>query len=137
MKIKLGVYVLLDDQSRLAVHAALNSLGQIPGFRLHRREAWLGILNSLRIACASPELSVRECVVATRNQLRVSGRYPESRVVSRTLLVKGLEFDHCILGEVDDFNSHEIYVGLTRGSQSLLVASRRKIIRPARPTSTD
>jgi hypothetical protein len=128
---------LLVDQSREAVLAALLSLRQLPRFGLHRREAWLGVLDAVRLACVNRELTVRECVVATRNRLRMRGRYPESRVIARPLLIKGLEFDHAILAETAGLNAHELYVCLTRGSKSLTVASESTHISAKRPTMYD
>jgi hypothetical protein len=128
---------LLVDQSREAVLEALLSLRELPKFWPHRREAWLGILDAVRLACASSQLTVRQCVVTTRNQLRVKGRYPESRVIARPLLIKGLEFDHAILADTAGLNSHDLYVCITRGSKSLTIATESMLLSSSRPTTFD
>jgi hypothetical protein len=128
---------LLEDQSREVVLAALGSLRRLPNFRPHRREAWLGTLDAVRLACASPDLTVRDCVVASRNNLRIRGRFPESRVIARPLLIKGLEFDHAVLAETAGLNAHELYVCLTRGSNTLTVATDSPTLHANRPTSID
>ena len=47
------------------------------------------------------------------------------RVISRTLLVKGLEFDHAIILDFAELNSaKEKYVALTRPRRSLTVLLR-------------
>jgi hypothetical protein len=48
---------LLEDQSRQAVLEALLSLRQLPKFWPHRREAWLGVLDAVRLSCARPLLT--------------------------------------------------------------------------------
>lgn len=127
---------LLTDQGRDAVLSALNSLRCLPNFRPHRREAWLGIIDSVRLACANPHLTVRDCVVAGRNAIRVRGRYPESRIIARPLLIKGLEFDNAVLAETDGLNAHELYVCLTRGSRNLIVVSDKISLLANRPASS-
>lgn len=127
---------LLVDQTPRAVLAALLSLRQLPRFRPHRREAWLGVLGAVRLATASPDSTVHECVVATRNQLRARGRYPESRVIARPLLIKGLEFDHAVLAETAGLNAHELYVCLTRGSKTLTVGAEATVLTSKRPTTS-
>jgi ATP-dependent exoDNAse (exonuclease V) beta subunit len=54
--------------------------------------------------------------------------------VSRTLLVKGLEYDHVLLPDIADFDdAKNLYVALTRGSKSLTVLSKDRYIARPRP----
>lgn len=41
--------------------------------------------------------------------------------MSRTLLIKGLEFDHALVLSADELDARNLYVALTRGSRSLTV----------------
>lgn len=129
-----AVDALLSDASPRAVGDALRSLGRLDSFRLYRREAWNGVLDALRIADASDDLSVADAVVQTRNRLRLIGRYPESRILARPLLIKGLEFDYAIVTDPSAYNAHELYVCLTRASRGLAVVSAQARISPTRPT---
>jgi hypothetical protein len=124
---------LLDDSGPGAVRSAMAAMEQMQGFRLIRREAWQGVLGALRLAEVTPGLTVRDAVVKMRNQLRVTGRHPESRIVARPLLIKGLEFDHAVVVDAHTYNAHELYVCLTRGSKSLTVVSARSALSPRRP----
>ena len=47
-----------------------------------------------------------------------------------TLLVKGLEFHHAVVLDADAYDARNLYVALTRGSNSLTVVSRGQIIQP-------
>jgi DNA helicase IV len=84
---------------------------------------------------ATPDLTVRQAVVRTRQQLRVTGRRPESRIVARPLLIKGLEFDHAVVTDSWSYDAHELYVCLTRGSKSLAVVATSPAMGPGRPIS--
>jgi hypothetical protein len=116
-----------------AVRGALVTMGKLPDFKLHRREAWYGVLSALRLAALTDGLSVEQAVVKERSQLRNGGRRPSSRIVARPLLIKGLEFDHAVVDQAAKYNSHELYVALTRGSQSVTVASDKSQLHPRRP----
>lgn len=124
---------LLEDSSASAVRAALLSLSSVPGFRLYRREAWFGVLDALRLSEASADLNVLDAVVSVRTRISRAGRRPESRIVGRPLLVKGLEFDHAVVAEIDAYNAHELYVTLSRASKSLTVITSKTRFSPRRP----
>jgi hypothetical protein len=125
---------LLRDSSVGAVRKVLVSIEKIDGVRLTRREAWHGIIAALRLVETSPGLSVRDAVVSIRNQIRITGRHPEARIVARPLLIKGLEFDHAVVADTRDYNAHELYVSLTRGARSLTVVSDRTVFSVVRPS---
>jgi DNA helicase-2/ATP-dependent DNA helicase PcrA len=52
------------------------------------------------------------------------------RAFGTTLLLKGLEFDHAIVLDADDMNANNLYVALTRGSKTLTVVSKSRILTP-------
>jgi hypothetical protein len=128
-----AVNALLQDASPACVGSALRAFGRLDKFRLHRREAWHGMLDALRIATATDGLGVAGAVVQTRNRMRVIGRYPESRILARPALIKGLEFDYSVVTDPGEYNAHELYVCLTRGSRGLTVAGEQTRFAPARP----
>jgi hypothetical protein len=121
---------LLTDPSPQNVRTALLSLEQLAGFRPYCREAWREVLTALQHAALEPDLTVRAAVTRQRNHTRIVGRRAERRVVSRPLLVKGLEYDHVILLDADRYTAAELYVALTRGSHSVTVISKSQIIKP-------
>lgn len=124
---------VIADPSPRSVRVALQALRDVEGVRLFRREAWFGIVEALRICESTPGLPVHEAVVLIRNKISITGRGPESRIVGRPLLVKGLEFDHAVITEADQLNAHELYVALTRGSSSVGIVTDALIISPPRP----
>ena len=72
--------------------------------------------------------TVREAAVAVRDRTRESGRAAEPRTVSRTLLVKGLEYDHAVILNADALSPREFYVAATRGRRTLTVFSANPVL---------
>lgn len=74
--------------------------------------------------------------------MRANGRSLEARLVSRTLLIKGLEFDHALLLNADEFEdsgrpgdgAKHFYVAATRGSQALIVLSSQASVQFKAPS---
>ena len=116
---------VLESPTPRAVASALRTLGQVAGAHLYCHEAWSTVLSALDAAAASSDTSVAAAVLRSRNLTRVTGRRPTQRVVSRPRLVKGLEFDHAVLLDADQYDRTELYVALSRPRYSLTVISAR------------
>jgi hypothetical protein len=112
-----------------AVQTALDLLSKLPGVTIHCREAWNEIARSVATA-VTDGCTVSEALQRTRNHTRVVGRRADARVVTRPLLVKGLEYDHVIILNPENYSAQELYVALTRGSKSVTVISD-SIVLPA------
>lgn len=55
-----------------------------------------------------------------RDSLRHAGRRERRRIISRTLLVKGLEYDHVIIADAGNHAEvNDLYVALTRARKSI------------------
>jgi hypothetical protein len=127
--------LLLTEPSPANIRRALLGLSTLPGFRLYRREAWSGVIQALEYASVDSSLTVRGAVERVRNRFRIYGRPSESRVISRPLLVKGLEYSHVVLLDADLYTAPELYVALTRGSKTVTVISESPIVTPKRSKS--
>ena len=63
-----------------------------------------------------------EELAKARDVLRYAGRRERKRVISRTLLVKGLEYDHVIIADVGDHAKvNDLYVALSRARKSITI----------------
>lgn len=120
-----------SDPTVVSVYAALRCLGELPGVTVHCREAWDEMTRSLEVAMTDG-CTVVEALHRTRQSARARGRRPRSRVVSRPLLVKGLEYDHVIILDPSKYTAQELYVALTRGSKSVTVLSDSPVLAPAK-----
>ncbi len=108
---------------------ALDALEQIPGRVLYRRELWREMQRAVQLHARTPGGSLPDAAWKMRNRTRHAGRAVEHRTISRTLLVKGLEFDHAIVLNAGDHDARNLYVAMTRASRSLTVLSKTPAIR--------
>jgi hypothetical protein len=114
-----------SDDSPANLLGALRAMTQLPDVVLYRAELYDEMCRTLRLAQSAPGQSYTDLAWVVRDRTRRHGRAVLGRVVSRTLLVKGLEFDHAIILDFAELNSaKEKYVALTRPRQSLTVLLR-------------
>lgn len=104
-----------------------NAMGAIPdsaSLRLHSHEAWSDIQTALRGAAAAggnPDVLGTELARA-RDRIRHQGRRNRSKVVSRTLLIKGLEYDHVVIADINHITDvNNLYVALTRARKTITI----------------
>ena len=112
------------------VLVALPLFRSIDGSHLFRKELWYEMIQALKTYIHGGYQTLREAAWAQRNNTKELGRWIERRVVSRTLLVKGLEFDHSIVLDADELKPRDLYVAMTRGAKSLTVLSANPIFLP-------
>lgn len=124
-----------EDNNLEVILPALGKIEKIPGRVLYRRELWRDMNKAIEeYVGSSDKISLQKSAWKIRDLGRTFGRAVEKRTVSRTLLIKGLEFEHCIVANADDLDAKELYVALTRGSKTLTVFSSNPIIQKALPT---
>ncbi len=124
---------LLEQHDLTLIRVALDAIGQLPGSVLYRRELWREMGRTLHQHQAVLGQSLRDTAWFLRDASRHYGRRIESRIVSRTLLVKGLEFDHAIVLDADQLDAQNLYVAMTRGASSLHIMSSSSQIKKAPP----
>lgn len=114
------------------VRVALSALQNVPGAHLFRRELWA----EMRRALERHELVQTACLAdaawQVRQVARHAGRAEAARALSRTLLVKGLEYEHTLVLDADALGACELYVALSRASTSLTVLSASTVLSPER-----
>jgi hypothetical protein len=120
---------LLTDPSPARIRDALVAIGAIDRIRMYRHDAWYTMLAALQIAPAS-NISVSAAVAQLRNRTRATGRRTMQRIVSRPVLIKGLEYDHAVVLDADVHTPTALYVALTRARQTLTILSQAPILRP-------
>ena len=128
--------VRVSENDNLAtILPALKKIEKIPGRVLYRRELWRDMNRAIEEHINSNDsISLQKSAWKMRDLGRSFGRAVEKRIVSRTLLIKGLEFEHCIVANADELDAKELYVALTRGSKTLTVFSSNPIIQKALPS---
>ncbi len=121
---------IAETGTLLSVRKALVALGRMPGAARARHELFLEMLNSLREHESGRHTSLEEGAIRTRDRTRRAGRAPGRYVISRTLLVKGLEFDHTVVLDANALDRKNLYVALTRASRSLTVLGTSPVLDP-------
>ncbi|MCL1056475.1 AAA family ATPase [Shewanella gelidimarina] len=115
------------DSSRSNILEALQLLELKTGTRVYRKGAYNALKDSLSLAVTSPTVSMFEAASSIRERLRQQGdkRIP-SRAIGSTLLLKGLEADHCMIldAQARGMNANHLYVALSRGAKTVTIFSR-------------
>lgn len=101
----------------------------IPGVSVFRRELWSELQRTIKLYLSNNYATLKESAWQLRDLARKRGRKLEYRAISRTLLIKGLEFDHGIVLDADKLDAKNLYVALTRASTSLTVLSTQPEIK--------
>lgn len=121
---------IVQDGSLSSVKRALMVLARTPGAVKARYELFQEMLNALSEHETRRDSSLYEAKIRARDRTRRIGRAPGRYVVSRTLLIKGLEFDHAIILDANALDRKNLYVALTRGSRSLTVLGSSPVLTP-------
>lgn len=89
--------------------------------RIYRWEAWNDTREAISMSAASGESAINN-LARVRDRLRRTGRRSENRTASRTLLVKGLEYDHVIIADLNKMRDpRNLYVALSRARKTVIV----------------
>ncbi|GAA3297747.1 ATP-binding domain-containing protein [Glutamicibacter nicotianae] len=107
---------------------ATDEIRATPSLTLYRPESWD---DTFRAIARSVEDGQRpsEALATVRDRARMGGRADRRRVASRTLLVKGLEFDHVIIANAQNFTDpRQLYVALSRAKKSVTVIGKNPLL---------
>jgi hypothetical protein len=121
---------IVQEGSLSSVKRALMLLARTPGAVKARYELFQEMLNALSEHETRRDSSLYEAAIRARDRTRRTGRAPGRYVVSRTLLIEGLEFDHAIILDANALDRKNLYVALTRGSRSLTVLASSPVLTP-------
>jgi len=103
------------------VAKALDAISALPDVRVYRHELLDETKRALRLRTPGSESSLEDIAWQLRDDARRRGRKVPARVVSRTLLIKGLEFDHALVLKAKELSKEELYVAITRPRYTLTV----------------
>lgn len=121
----------LDDPTSSNLAQFFCRLKENTNTKIFRRDLFNRVIEVLRVHTMSEALNLPQAADKFQSEFRHRGRIVGSRkIVSTTLLVKGLEFDHGIVLDASSLSSKELYVALTRGSKTLTIISKASILRP-------
>jgi AAA domain/UvrD-like helicase C-terminal domain len=119
---------LMESPSLTQLATTMLAFDDASTARLFKREAWWDVRRAIERAAPSG-LTTVSSLAQIRDTLRHSGRRPAKRVVSRTVLVKGLEYDHVIVANAGMLtSSRNLYVAMSRARKTLTVFSPASVL---------
>jgi hypothetical protein len=108
----------------------LVELGKQAGVRSHRPTVLQACIKALRGCPDHDRPGLEGAALRAREQYRALGRTLPKRAVGSTLLLKGLEAEVAVILNPSVLNRTNLYVAMTRGSETLIVCSRTSTITP-------
>ena len=124
-----NVIALVNDDELIRVVPAMKAIERASTGNLYRGELWAEMQQAIALFSSEPEHeTLAKAAWVVRDLGRHHGRKMAPKVVSRTLLVKGLEFDHSIVLDASELETKDLYVAMTRGSSSLTVLSESSTV---------
>jgi hypothetical protein len=124
-----ALQVVAAGHEHMPVADCLDLISRMPGAVFYRRELLTDMRKTCRIHDSSSGGSLRKTAWKVRDAARRHARHLYRRVVARTLLIKGLEFDHAVVLDADGIsNAKDLYVALTRASKSLTIVSKSPML---------
>jgi hypothetical protein len=116
--------LVLREQTLESVATAMDTVRNVPSIKLHSSEAWNDINAAIRgtVAAGGQADTLVGELSKVRDRIRHAGRLNRRRIVSRTLLVKGLEYDHVVIADIGDIaDQFNLYVALTRARRTVTI----------------
>jgi hypothetical protein len=97
--------------------------------RVYRVAAFKAFAYAVDLVLSDQNLTLKKAMELTRERTRHrgDGRVPHTAIGS-TLLLKGLETDHCLILDAQHMNQQNLYVALSRGAKSVTVGSRTNLL---------
>lgn len=131
-----GIEPVLAAFDSLRINPTYEQLGHtaaviraIPTLKVYRWEAWNDTLEAIATTADNGESAV-DNLARRRERLRRTGRRSHSRIASRTLLVKGLEYDHVVIAALGKMRDpRNLYVALSRARKTVTVIGGSSTIR--------
>lgn len=106
-----------------------NLASNLSKYKVFRMEFYRLMIEALNKLNSGLHASMKEATESVVNQYRYAGRFNDRRTVGRIRLVKGLDYDHVYIFDLDKFKDpREVYVALTRAKKTLTIISNTNIL---------
>ena len=114
----------ISTKSTTTLRNLLTQLQASEGVRVYRQAAFKTLEHAVDSALSDASLTLKQAMELARERIRQRGdsRIPHIAIGS-TLLLKGLEADHCLILDAQQMNRQNLYVALSRGAKSVTIGS--------------
>lgn len=119
--VSLKSFIEKDDLKSMA--DMVECFKSFPNSHLYRKELYYEILKILKESVRSG-IPLNDALVKVRENTRRLGRRMPKKAIARTVLIKGLEFDHAVILNADSFDQKNLYVALTRATKTVTIFAR-------------
>jgi DNA helicase-2/ATP-dependent DNA helicase PcrA len=124
--------MVYDANDLAPIPDALTALADMDGVRVTRPELFNEVKRAFVAFREGGHETVHDALATIRQRTRQAGRALSQQTMGRTLLIKGLEFEHAILVAPEDLNTQNLYVAITRGTHSLTFVTNADALHPGR-----
>jgi DNA helicase-2/ATP-dependent DNA helicase PcrA len=109
----------------------LRTIKEMKGTVLYRRHLFIQMQRSIDQAARNSSPSLSEALLGVVEADRIIGRSIGKSCSGRTVILKGLEFEHIVVLQPDQMDVNNLYVAVTRGSKTLTLVTPQPVLRPA------
>ena len=96
--------------------------------KIYRKELWCELKRVLNEVRLNTSKDISEIIEDIRNTSSTTRKYKYKNLVSRILLVKGLEFNTVVLVNPEKLTKELFYVGISRPTERLIIVSKKNIL---------
>ena len=130
--IEKAVLTIIAKPDASSILLAMEAIEKNQNTKVFRKELWSEAKRTIRQVENKDFLCYLDAAYHLRHELRNTNKALDSKLVSRTLLIKGLEFDHSVIVDPLQFMTRKppigdgaknFYVAATRGSKTLSILS--------------
>jgi len=109
---------------------AILTIVKIPEVKITRRDLFYRLKGFFEMFFSQKEQSLSATLKKYQTVFRRKGRFlKQNKILATPLLIKGLEYDHAILLDPDSMKSKELYVALTRATESITIITSKKFLK--------
>ena len=112
-----------DDFDFIKLHQLINIIESNSEIKLYRKELWIVLKNIIKELTKDSNLTALELLLSMRDSKNIK-KYKYKNLVSRILLVKGLEFDNVLVINPKDLTRELFYVAISRPTKHLIIAQK-------------
>ena len=119
----------LDNSQSVYLRAFFLAIKDNPETSAYRRDLLYRFLNVLDIHIDGGGETLKDTANIYQRSMRLTGRpINYHKLISTTLLVKGLEYDHAVILDADTLDAKDLYVAMTRGAKTLTIVSEQRYL---------
>lgn len=118
------IMILISDFSISLLLQLLKEITSDENLKIYRKELWIVLEILIKEFAKEKEISAKELLINIRNSNTLNNKFKYNNVVSRILLVKGLEFENVLLVNPEELTPELLYVAISRPTQKLVICQK-------------